>query len=127
MEFHSDSDRLESGEFRGVVAWQRAMDLSMTIYQATEAWPLVDPLDLRLDVRRNAVIVPSKIARGFGMGEPDALRECLQLFADTARQIAAQIGLAVRIGYSSKEVAAVLWTEIEETICEIETLQRSIV
>lgn len=127
MDFQSDRDRLESGEFRDVVAWQRAMDLSMAIYRATEGWPLVDPLDLRLDIRRNAVIVPSKIARGFGIGEPVALRECLQLSLDTARQIEAQVGLGVRVGYCSQEVASILRNEIEQTIREIETLHRSVI
>jgi four helix bundle protein len=124
MDFLSDSDRLEQGEFRGVAAWQRAMDFTVAIYRLTDGWPRVDPLDLVQEMRRNAVILPSVIARGFGMGEREALLDCLQTVLDTARQLDAQLGTAVRVGYSDTDAATALRGDLSETVQEIEALKR---
>lgn len=124
MDFLSDRDRLEAGEFRDLIAWQRAMDLSVAIYQATDGWPWVDPLDLVQEMRRNAVILPSIVARGFGSGDRSMMLDCLQTALDTARQLDAQLALAVRIGYSPADSAEPLRVGLAEVAGELESLQR---
>ena len=121
--FLSDRDRLEAGEFKDIAAWQKAMDVTVAVYRATDGWPRVDPLDLVPEMRRNAVILPSIIARGFGMGEREALLECLRTALETARQLDAQLGLGVRVGYCSSETVSELRSELGETAEEIQLLQ----
>lgn len=124
MDFLSDRDRLEQGEFRGVAAWQGAMEFSVAIYRLTDGWPRVDPIDLTMDIRRNAVNIPSIIARGFGMGEREALLDCLQTVLDTARQLDAQLGIAARVGYCDGETIVSMRRDLAETVQQIEELAR---
>lgn len=123
MDFRSDRNRSEEGEFRDVAAWQRAMDLSVAIYRVTDGWPRVDPLDLVEELRRNAVMLPSIISRGFGLGERHALLDSLQKALDIAQQIDAQLRIGVRLGYCAENAAMTLRQEIAETMHEIEALQ----
>lgn len=123
MTFLSDHDRLEEGDFRDVAAWQRAMDLSVAIYRVSDRWPRVDPLDLVEEIRRNAVMIPAIIARGFATGERNALLHCLQNALDTAKQIDAQLELGLRVGYCSEHAAKTLQQEIAGTMHEIGALQ----
>jgi four helix bundle protein len=122
MDFLSDRDRLEQGEFKDVAAWQRAMDVSVAVYRLTDGRPRVDPLDLTMEIRRNAVNLPSVIARGFGIGEREALLDCLRIALDTARRIEAQLGIAVRVGYCAIDSANAIRHELSETVEEIESL-----
>jgi four helix bundle protein len=96
----------------------------VAIYRATDGWPRVDPLDLVQEIRRNAVTLPSVIARGFGTGDKEMLLDCLQTALDTARQLDAQLNLAVRVGYCSMETVRPLRSELMEIISEVETLGR---
>ena len=123
MNLLSDHDRLEEGEFRDVAAWQRAMDLSVAIYRFTERWPRVDPLDVVEEIRQHAVMLPAIIARGFAMGERDALLDGLQNALSTAKHIDAQLRLGVRVGFCSEQTAMPLHQEIAGTMHEIEALQ----
>lgn len=124
MDFLSDRNRLEEGEFRDAVAWQRGMDFAVAIYRLTDGWPRVDPLDLTMDIRRNAVDLPGIIARGFGMGEREALLECLHIVLDTAGQIDAQLALSARVGYCDTETISAFRCDLSETVREIEALER---
>ena len=99
------------------------MDVTVAIYRATDGWPRVDPLDLVQELRRNAVTLPSVIARGFGTGDREMLLDCLQTALDTARQLDAQLSLGIRIGYCSQESTSQLRNELTEIIVEIEALQ----
>lgn len=125
MDFLSDRDRLEDGEFEGVVAWQRASDLSVAVYLATDGWPRIDPLDLMMEMRASALLAPTVIAFGFGTGERDMLLNCLGSALDALRQLDAQLGIAVRVGYCSPELASTLGVEIAATGQEIENLRRA--
>jgi four helix bundle protein len=50
--------------FRDLEVWQRAMDLVDMVYAATMAMPR-EEFDLRKQIRRAAVSIPSNIAEGY--------------------------------------------------------------
>jgi four helix bundle protein len=51
-------------KFRDLEVWQRAMDLVDLVYAATKSMPR-EEFDLRKQIRRAAVSIPSNIAEGY--------------------------------------------------------------
>ncbi|HEX8811083.1 MAG TPA: four helix bundle protein [Terracidiphilus sp.] len=52
--------------FKQLVVWQRAVELSLAIYQLTSAFPKSEQFGLTNQLRRAAVSVASNIAEGYG-------------------------------------------------------------
>ncbi|MGD0729929.1 MAG: four helix bundle protein [Terracidiphilus sp.] len=58
--------------FRDLMVWQRAMQLTLTIYRLTQGFPREEAYRLCGQLRRSAVSIPSNIAEGqarLGTGE----------------------------------------------------------
>ena len=51
-------------DFRDLIVWQKAMQLTKTVYQQTRAFPESERFGLTSQMRRSAVSVPSNIAEG---------------------------------------------------------------
>lgn len=50
--------------YKDLVAWQKAMDLVVAVYGATEKFPSRERFSLTDQIRRAAVSIPSNIAEG---------------------------------------------------------------
>jgi four helix bundle protein len=50
--------------YRDLIAWQKAMDLSVLVYRLTEHFPPRERFGLAFEARRSSVSVPSNIAEG---------------------------------------------------------------
>ena len=103
-----------SGTFRDLKCWQKAFDLSLSIYNATRLFPKDDLFGLTSQLRRAAVSVVSSIAERRGrFSEKDLLR-----FLANARgsfELETQVALAERLGYLAKAEAIKLLAEASET------------
>jgi four helix bundle protein len=53
-----------SKSFRELQVWQRAMQLTLAIYQLTSGFPREEQFGLTNQLRRSAVSTPSNIAEG---------------------------------------------------------------
>jgi len=104
-----------SGTFRELECWQKAFDLSLSIYNATRLFPKDDLFGLTSQLRRAAVSVVSSIAERKGrFSEKDLLR-----FLANARgslfELEIQVALAERLGYLARAEAIKLWAEASES------------
>ena len=61
---NSESGQIQS--HRDLIAWQRAMDLVVAVYQACKAYPKEELYALTSQTRRAASSVPANIAEGQG-------------------------------------------------------------
>ena len=82
-----------------LIAWQRAMDLAVSIYQETENFPKEELYGLRSQLRRSAVSVPSNIAEGQARWSRRSFLLYLSIAHGSLCEMETQILLASRLGY----------------------------
>ena len=59
------------GKFQDLKVWQRSKDLAIYIYKLTGKDPFTKDFNLRDQIRRAAVSIPSNIAEGDDLGQVD--------------------------------------------------------
>ncbi len=85
--------------YRDLVAWQRAMDLAVDVYELTSRFPAQELYALTNQVRRAAVSIPSNIAEGQGRGVGREFAHHLRIAAGSLNEVETQLLLAERLGY----------------------------
>ena len=53
-------------DYKNLQIWQKAMDLTMNIYDITDGFPVGELYGLTSQMQRAAVSIPSNIAEGYG-------------------------------------------------------------
>jgi four helix bundle protein len=85
--------------YQDLIAWQRAMDLVVEVYEATKTFPREEIYGLRSQIRSAAVSIPSNIAEGQGRRTtPDFLRH-LSIAYGSLREVETQTLIAARLRY----------------------------
>ena len=77
--------------YRELVAWQKAMDLVVAVYDVTRSFPKEETYGITAQVRRSAVSVPSNIAEGQGRGTPDEFKRFLRVSNGSRQEMETQI------------------------------------
>ena len=65
--------------YTDLIAWQKAMDLVVGVYEATNGFPPSERFGLTNQLRRAAVSVPSNIAEGQGRQSTRDFLRCLSI------------------------------------------------
>ena len=103
------------GTFRDLKCWQKAFDLTVSVYAVTRGFPKEELFALTNQIRRAAISVMSNIAEGKGrLSDKDSLR-----FFGNARgslfEVENQIDIAERLTYISTADARALRSQASET------------
>ena len=105
---------MSHGGFKSLLVWQKAQDLAVAIYRATQESPLSRDFGLRDQMRRAAVSVSSNIAEGDERDtDKDAIR-FLFIAKGSVAELRSQLDLAVRIGSLDAETGSALEAQAEE-------------
>lgn len=104
-----------SGTFRDLKVWQKAFDLALSVYSATQTFPKEEAYGLTIQLRRAAVSVVSNIAEGKGRHSDKDLLRFLGNSRGSLFEIETQIDLAERLGYLSLARATTLRSAVNET------------
>jgi len=84
---------------KGLVVWQKAMELVTAIYIATNRFPKEELYALTSQIRRAAVSVPSTIAEGQGRQTRGEFRQFLGQAKGSLSELETQLLLAHNLGY----------------------------
>jgi four helix bundle protein len=103
------------GDYRELLAWQRARALAGSVYRATEAFPVREQFGLAAQMRRAAISVVSNIAEGAGRGSDPELRRFLQIARGSLEELQAQITIASDLRLISDGSARALGETATET------------
>jgi hypothetical protein len=100
MPFDSEGDEgehnLQIRDSRDLIAWEKAYDLTITVYSETSSFPVEERYYLTLELRRAAVSVPSNIreletqpylSKDLGYLRKNAAERLLEMAAEVGRLI----------------------------------------
>jgi four helix bundle protein len=100
--------------FKDLIAWQKAMDMVSTLYDATEAFPKHEIYSLTNQMRRAAVSVPSNIAEGQARYNSREFRHFLRNSRGSLAELETQILIAQRRNYLTDVQAHILLKQTDE-------------
>ncbi|MGK2964053.1 MAG: four helix bundle protein [Tepidiformaceae bacterium] len=104
---------------RDLIAWQKAMDLTVAIYELSRRFPRSEDYRLTAQLTRAAVSVPANIAEGKGRVTGRDFANFLAISRGSLMETETLLTLAVRLGYltdADAQEAFGLITEISKMI-----------
>ena len=99
--------------YRDLVVWQQAMDLAVSIYETTRAWPKEELYGLTTQLRRAAASVPANIAEGYGRESRASYQQFLRIAQGSLKELETHLLIAQRVGIASNEADQQLMTRSE--------------
>lgn len=89
--------------YRDLFVWQKAMDLVVAYYGATEQFPKTEIYGFTGQLRRAAVSIPSNIAEGRGRQHLSEFIHFLHTAQGSLAELETQIQIAQRLNYIETE------------------------
>ena len=104
---------MQKSRFEEMDVWQDSMNFCETIYDLSEKERFSDDYDLKKQIRRSAISIPSNIAEGFERDSDTEFARFLRIAKGSAGELRTQVALAHRIGYLSETTTKKLLEKIE--------------
>jgi len=89
-------------DFRQLVVWQKAHELTLAVYRATREFPREELYGLTSQMRRASASVPANIAEGCGMGSDKSFSRHLHIALGSASELEYHLLLAHDLKLLSK-------------------------
>lgn len=111
---------------RDLIVWQKAMDLVVTVYRATETFPKAETYGLGSQIRRAVTSIPANIAEGQGR----RLTKEFVYFLANARgslwELDTHLESATRLGFLNADTHNELQSQLDEVGRMLNGLMRSV-
>jgi four helix bundle protein len=101
--------------FEELIAWQKAREVTNTIYRSTAAGGFERDWALRDQMRRASVSMMSNIAEGFERGSAKDFSRFLSMAKASCAELRSQLYVAMDVGYIEKSEADRLQEQASET------------
>jgi four helix bundle protein len=89
--------------FHDLTVWQRAMEMTVAVYKATQSFPKAEMFGLSSQLRRAAVSVASNIAEGRGRLSQGEFRQFLGMAQGSNCEVQTQILVAMSLKMGNLE------------------------
>ncbi len=100
--------------FQELKVWQKAMELTVTIYKCAETLPHTEKFGLVSQIQRCAVSICSNIAEGAGRNTSGEFRQFLGIANGSAFELHTQLELLNRLNYLDNTIKNKLIQDLEE-------------
>jgi four helix bundle protein len=87
--------------FLDLIVWQRAVDMTVSVYELTDSFPRKEIYGLTSQLRRAAVSVASNIAEGAGRGSKKEFRQFLNVARGSNCEVQTQLIIASRLNLTA--------------------------
>jgi len=84
--------------FQELKIWQKAMDITESVYRISAEFPKEEKYGLTSQIRRCAVSVPSNIAEGAGRNTDGEFKNFLGISSGSSNELFTQLILSHRLG-----------------------------
>jgi four helix bundle protein len=118
--------RLENRGYRHLVAWQRAMDLVVELYEVSANWPREEIYGLTRQARRAAVSIASNLAEGHGRNSKREYRHFVGIAFGSLLELETQVIVAQRLGFGDVATLNALLERTSEVSRLLNGLRRSL-
>jgi len=108
--------------FSRLRVWHDAVDLSVSIYRATDRWPAQERFGLTSQVRRAAVSVAANVAEGSARLGPKSFHAFCQIAFGSIKELEALLIVAVALGFSSDADLVPIRAQLESTSKQLSRL-----
>lgn len=102
-------------EFEDLIAWQKARELTKTVYEVTRQGAFAKDYGLSGQTQRAAVSIMSNIAEGFERGNPRELHQFLSIAKASCAEVRSQLYVALDVGYLDEQAFQMLMALAKET------------
>ena len=110
---------MKSSDYRQLKVWQKAMDLTVEIYNLVKKLPREETYALSDQMRRAVVSIPSNIAEGQGRNSDKEFINFISIARGSLWELETQIEVCKRLNYIDSEQAAgvyMLTTEVSKML-----------
>ncbi len=101
--------------YKDLVVWQKAIDLTVAVYQLTKQFPKEELFGLVSQMRRASVSIASNIAEGEGRKSKKEFAHFLGISLGSKAELETQLLLCERVGLASSSTVS----EIRDSLDEI--------
>lgn len=113
-------------EYRDLDAWQLAMQIVVSIYHITRAFPGEEKFGLVAQLRRAAVSIPSNIAEGHSRLGAAEFRRFVSIARGSVAEAETQLAVAVALGFVAGDVIIPLSLDLKRLSKMLFGLYRSL-
>jgi four helix bundle protein len=106
-------------DFRNIVAWQRAHELTLAVYLHTRILPNEERFAMQSQMRRAAFSVPANIAEGSSRRSDRDFLRFLEIAAGSLKELQYFVILAKDLGYFSIQLKAELEAQMGQTFAPL--------
>ena len=110
---------MKSSDFRQLIVWQKAMDLTMEVYSLVKLLPREEKYALSDQMRRAAVSIPANIAEGQGRDTDKEYIRFISIARGSLWELLTHIEICERLNYfdfAHSSTARNLITEISKML-----------
>ncbi len=111
---------------RNLIVWQKAMDLVVRVYRATETLPKAEIYGLTSQIRRAVTSIPANIAEGQGRRLPKEFVYFLANARGSLWELDTHLESATRLRYLTPDKHEELRTQLDEVGRMLNGLMRSV-
>jgi four helix bundle protein len=112
---------------KNLIAWQKGMDLVVSVYQLTKTFPREETYGLTSQMRRAALSVPSNIAEGACDRSTEQFRNFLSIAIGSLNELNTQLEVAFRVGYLPEINHNEIQSLVDECLAVTYGLKKSLV
>jgi four helix bundle protein len=87
--------------YRDLKVWQRSIQMTLSVYRLTVAFPKEEVFGLTTQLRRASVSVASNIAEGYGRGSTGEYKQFLGMARGSNLEVQTQLFIASELGYGN--------------------------
>jgi four helix bundle protein len=91
-------------DYRELLVWQKAIDLTPLVYKLTQAFPKNEIYGLTSQMQRASISVASNIAEGRGRIGPGEFRQFLGIARGSTCELLTQLHIARKLGFADGTV-----------------------
>jgi four helix bundle protein len=98
-----EGKRRMTGSFKDLIVWQRAVQLSLSIYKLTASFPANEQFGLTNQLRRASVSIASNIAEGYGRSSKGEYLQFLGHARGSNCEVQTQLVIAMGLGSGRRQ------------------------